>query len=221
MMDTVVFEGEKLAEKYKRKESSIKKMRVGILHKHGKFLAAIMIVAIAVVGISAYFLLRAPAEEGGLQIVFKDQEMFTIFVSRPTVKEVWLQRSDGTWNQIWTGERTLELIPEKFGGSEQVLVTVDVDAGTYVGVKAYIGEAQIEADFNGDGDTDDMNVETAWEGHGTINETFTIVYDDYYTVEFVQSFVYDGSGGKLVFDITFRPDLPEEEEITVTVTHET
>ena len=94
----------------------------------------------------------------GLQIVLKDPGMPEIKYLQPTIKEVQLQNEDGKWITIWSNPegKAVKLTPD---GAENVLDTVNVEAGTYIATRLLVSTIDVEADINRDGDTLDKNVE--------------------------------------------------------------
>lgn len=209
------------AENYRRWEKFVKKTHVTVSRK---LLALGVILGIAVAGVGGWFLLRAPKEK--LKIIFKDQGTITLLKMHPTVKEIRLQRANGVWITLWSGEMTMALTP---GGNEVVFAEVDLDAGTYVLDNAFISTILIEADLNGDGDAEDEDVDISGLGvennplgvENRADEKFTLTMNAWCSGALTQDFIYDGSGGALLFDLTFTPPTPENPnppEISLTVT---
>ena len=94
----------------------------------------------------------------GLQIVLKDPGMPEIKYLQPTIKEVQLQNEGGKWITIWSNPegKALKLTPD---GAENVLDTVSVTAGTYIGTRLKVSTIDVEVDINRDGDTLDKHQE--------------------------------------------------------------
>ena len=94
----------------------------------------------------------------GLQIVFKDQGIPEVKFLQPTIIEIQLQLENGDWKTIWSDPNGVKLTLTP-GGPEQILGTVSLDAGTYVGTRLLVSAIYVEVDINRDGDTLDENVE--------------------------------------------------------------
>lgn len=92
----------------------------------------------------------------GLQIVLKDPGMPQIKYLQPNITEVQLQDKAGQWITIWSspGGKKVKLTPD---GTEVVLDTVMVPAGTYSGTRLKVSTIDVEVDINRDGDTLDEN----------------------------------------------------------------
>jgi hypothetical protein len=94
----------------------------------------------------------------GLQIALKDQGMPEVKFLQPTIIEIQLQLENGDWKTIWSDPNGIKLTLTP-GGPEQILGTVSLDAGTYVGTRLLVSTIYVEVDINRDGDTLDENVE--------------------------------------------------------------
>ncbi|MCK4590083.1 MAG: hypothetical protein KAT77_06575, partial [Nanoarchaeota archaeon] len=77
---------------------------------------------------------------------------------QPTIHEVQLQNEDREWITIWSNPegKALKLTPD---GAENVLDTVSVTAGTYIGTRLKVSTIDVEVDINRDGDTLDKHQE--------------------------------------------------------------
>ncbi|MEW6222870.1 MAG: hypothetical protein AB1476_06175 [Candidatus Hadarchaeota archaeon] len=205
-------------EEYREWKKTLKRTSRAHLLRFG--VLAPLAIAIVLGGIGSYYLLGSQ-KTTGLTIAFKDAPTFNVLRIKPTVKECWILSEDGTWTKIWSGEMTLDLTRD---GNTEVLATVGLAAGTYVGDRVLTSKVELYIDANGDGDADD-NVKFGTENNPWYFSEYKVeILGDYYYDNYTQPLVYGGSGGTLLYDIVLTPpDNIEEggdrEWTTTTVTY--
>lgn len=111
----------------------------------------------------------------GLKIVVKDLGMPEVKYLKPIIYEIQLQNEGGNWLTIWSDPdgKSVKLTPD---GTELVLDTVNVPAGTYVGTRMNVGTIDVEVDLNRDGDTLDKDVQIilTWEEFQSLPDKYKV-----------------------------------------------
>ena len=145
----------------------------------------------------------------------------------PTVKEIQLQRENGGWVTIWSGEKPMFLKP---GDPAKFLDEAHIPEGTYVASRVAYSGFMVAFDANGDGDENDvLDIVRSYVVAENFRETnqyylphevtegqvnalrlwgFPVDYcndfaEGYFRAVWPGPWHYDGSVGEIVFDLRF------------------